>query len=100
LLPEVRERLWGVADKGIAFVDRSNLRAPEGLPIRFYDFASRSTTTRAMIPMSPEVTTGFAIARDGRSALWTTVSPTQHDLMLLDLPPSGASARTTEPATR
>jgi Tol biopolymer transport system component len=86
LLPEVRERLWGVADDGIAFVDRSDLRATEGLPIRFYDLATGKTTTRAMIAMSPEVTIGFAIARDGRCALWTTVAPIQHDLMLVDVP--------------
>jgi eukaryotic-like serine/threonine-protein kinase len=80
----VREGLWGVTDRGIAFIDRTNLRAPEGLPIRFYDLATRATTTAAMITMAHDVTAGFAIARDGRSALFTTVDHVQHDLMLID----------------
>ena len=84
ILPDVREGLWGVADSGIAFIDRSHLRSPDGLPIRFYDFASRTTTTRATIAMAAELTSGFAIARDGRSALWSTVDRVQHDLMVID----------------
>jgi eukaryotic-like serine/threonine-protein kinase len=84
IAPRVREGLWGVADDGIAFVDRTNLRDPAGLPLAFYDFATRATTTRATISIAAEVSSGFAIARDGHSALFVTVDQVQHDLMLID----------------
>jgi Tol biopolymer transport system component len=84
IAPGVREGLWGVADGGIAFIDRTNLRAPAGLPIRFYDFATRATTTRATIAMAHDVTAGFTISHNGRTALFTTVDHVQHDLMLID----------------
>jgi Tol biopolymer transport system component len=84
IAPGVWEGLWGIADDGIAFVDRAGPRAGAGVPIRFYDFASRVTTTRTHVPMSAEITGGFAIARDGRSGLFSTVDHVQHDLMLIE----------------
>jgi Tol biopolymer transport system component len=79
---DVREALWDVADSGIAFV-ASGTEATLGRNIlRFFDFASRTTSTLATLPA--RAATGFAVAPDARSVLWTRIDSSQSDLFLID----------------
>ena len=82
VLSDVKESLWGVAQKGIAFVATGPDVALGRNIVRFFDFSSGATSTLLALPS--RATTGFAVARDGRSILWTRIDSSQSDLILID----------------
>jgi hypothetical protein len=82
VLADVKEALWGVADTGIAFVGTGPELSLGRNTLRFFDFGSRTTSTLATLPS--RATTGFAVARDGQSVVWTRIDSSQSDLMLID----------------
>ncbi len=85
VLPDIRESFWGVSDRGVAFVVSDPKQSPGAPTIRFYDFASRSTSILATLSVRPDkVSPGFSVARDGRTVLWTQTDVSQSDVMVID----------------
>lgn len=85
VLPDVKEGFWGVSDRGVAFIVADPKRSPDGPTIRFFEFASRKTSTLATLPVRPErLSVGFTVARDGRTLLWTQTDVLQGDVMMID----------------
>lgn len=85
VLPDVRESFWGVADGGIAYVAADSQPRGQGTPLWFYDFATRTKQRMGTIPAGrTSIMPGFAVAKDGRSVLWTSLDVSQSDVMVFD----------------
>jgi Tol biopolymer transport system component len=85
VLPDVRETFWDVADTGIAFLTVDPAVSADGPAIRFFDFSSRTVSTLLTLSIRADrISPGFAVARDGRSIVWTQGDGLQGDLMLID----------------
>jgi len=85
VVPDVRENLWGVGDRGVAFLVSDPKLSPAAPTIRLFDFTSRSISTLATLSVRPvRLSPGFAVARDARTVLWTQIDVSQSDVMLID----------------
>ncbi len=84
LYQPARRGLWEVAENGIYFVDVQR-RSADGLPIEWFNFATRKTVPVGMIPqVAPDNAPNFAVTRDGRRIAWVQLDHQDSDLMLIE----------------
>ena len=85
VLPNVRAGQWAVAQQGVFFLSPAEGKPAAGTTLNLYRF---STTTVEPVDDLPTpwriVKTGFSVARDGRSMLWTQLDKMTRDLMVID----------------
>lgn len=85
VVPDAREGFWGVADKGIYFVNPPLTTVPAATTLKYFDFASRTVSTLAVPPgLWRKLLPGFSVSRDGRFVVWTQLDNAIRDLMLID----------------
>jgi eukaryotic-like serine/threonine-protein kinase len=78
---------WGVANKGIYFVDYSAAPAAAPRPLMFFSFETRQVSKVAAIEkiaIRPDA--AFSVSRDGRSIIWVYIDPDRlrNTLWLID----------------
>jgi len=74
------ERAWSLTDRGIYFIDPDVQRGTSVL--KFYDFAKGKIMDLAYF--DKPVTSGLAVAPDGRSILYSQVDQRGSDIMLVE----------------
>ena len=73
---------WAVAARGIYFLEPV---PPGQAVVKFYSFADHSSRVVANLPHEPPFgDSGFSVARDGRSILYTQVDHSGSDIMLVE----------------
>jgi hypothetical protein len=82
---ELREGYWGLADRGVFFIQPEPANSDGSFDLRFFEFATRHTSTATRLT-APGMTRwpGFAVSRDGRTVFWTQSDTASDDVMLID----------------
>ena len=67
---------WGVADRGIYYVDFSALPATTPRPLVFFSFEAQQVSQVAAIEkIARNINAAFSVSRDGRWVLWEYADP-------------------------
>jgi dipeptidyl aminopeptidase/acylaminoacyl peptidase len=81
----VRPGNWAVADRGIYFVDFSDVPLKKPAPVRFFDLQKRQLSTVGAIEIFRlDTAISFSVTHDGRWMAWRQQDRSESNLMLID----------------